>query len=86
MNILDVETGKFKRYSTDDGLPNDVIYGMLVDETGNIWISSNKGMTRFNPFDKTRIRITNYDVSHGLQSYEFNVGVYHKGRSGYVGA
>ncbi len=82
LNVFNRETGKFTPYSSKDGLSNDVIYGILADKEGDIWMSSNKGLSRFNPFDPDRKRITNYDVSHGLQSYEFNVGVYHKGRSG----
>lgn len=41
------EGGTFKSWTKNDGLPNEIIYGMLEkDET--LWISSNKGLVRFN--------------------------------------
>lgn len=62
------ETFSFTSYDTSDGFPNNVIKGILEDDNGNLWISSNKGLTRFNP--KT-MNILNYDISDGLQDYEF---------------
>ncbi|MGQ1910313.1 hybrid sensor histidine kinase/response regulator transcription factor [Marinifilum sp. RC60d5] len=60
---------KFKRYSSKQGLPNDVIKGIEEDASGNLWISTNKGLTSFNT-DSEEIR--NYNVSDGLQDYEFS--------------
>lgn len=59
----------FKRYSTNDGLPNNCINGILEDDHGNIWISTNKGISRLDPESGS---IKNYDVRDGLQSNEFN--------------
>ena len=62
-----------------EGLPNDVVYGMLEDKSGHLWISTNKGLTRFNPKTFTFL---NYDIRDGLQSNEFNFGAYFKGQDG----
>jgi len=35
----------FENYSTNEGLSNDVIYGILEDSTGNIFIGTNMGIT-----------------------------------------
>jgi len=40
------ENNTFRNWTKNEGLPNDIIYGML--EFGNeLWISSNKGLVRF---------------------------------------
>jgi len=51
----------------------------LEDDRGRLWLSTNKGLSRFDPQTKT---FRNYDVTDGLQSNEFNSGAYHKSRSG----
>jgi ligand-binding sensor domain-containing protein len=71
LNEFSAEDGKFKKYTSADGLPNDVIYGILPDEQGNLWISTNYGISKFNP--ETDI-FKNYDIDDGLQSNEFNTG------------
>lgn len=58
----------FISYSESDGLPNNVIKGILEDENGNLWLSTNQGLSRFDPNEKI---FTNYDVNDGLQSNEF---------------
>ena len=59
---------KFKSITTDDGLPNNVIKGILEDDYGFLWISSNKGLTRYDVKDKV---FKNFGISDGLQDYEF---------------
>ncbi len=56
-------------YTTNDGLPNNVIYGILIDKRGYLWLSSNKGVTRFLPATRS---VKQYDSKNGLQSDEFN--------------
>jgi len=75
LNRFDRQTGEFVRFREKDGLPNEVVYGILEDDHGNLWLSTNKGIARFNP--QTGI-FKNYNVLDGLQSNEFNAGAYHK--------
>jgi len=72
----------FTYYTTRDGLPNDVIYGILEDEDGYLWISSNKGISRFDPNSNDNDAFKNFDVTDGLQSNEFNNGAFFKSKSG----
>lgn len=67
------KTKKTTIYNQEDGLPNDVIYGVLRDEKGNFWLSTNKGLCQFNPRNK---RARNFTEIHGLMSNEFNIGAY----------
>jgi PAS domain S-box-containing protein len=75
LNRFDREHEKFLHYTTKDGLPNDVVYGILEDEPGNLWLSTNKGISKFNPQTQT---FKNYEAGDGLQSNEFNTGAYFK--------
>lgn len=72
-------TGDMVHFSTEQGLPNRVIYGILPDDNQHLWLSSNKGIIKFNTHDYT---ITKYDNSAYLQSYEFNTGAYHRDTDG----
>ncbi|MFQ5708827.1 MAG: two-component regulator propeller domain-containing protein [bacterium] len=70
---------EFTRYTQKDGLPNNVIYGILEDDFGNLWLSSNRGLSRFDPRSE---RFINYDKKDGLQSNEFNLGAYYETKDG----
>jgi len=59
---------RFMVYNNGNDLPNNVIKGILEDDRNNLWLSTNKGLTKFNPVKKT---FKNYDVNDGLQNNEF---------------
>jgi ligand-binding sensor domain-containing protein/signal transduction histidine kinase len=69
LNKLKVATGEVKCYREKDGLPNDVVYTILEDAGGNFWMSTNSGISRFNPVKET---FKNYDTRDGVQGNEFN--------------
>lgn len=79
LNKFDVKKNVFIHFTEKDGLPNNVIYGILPDKNGNFWLSTNKGITKFNPENKT---FRNYDSHDGLQSNEFNTGASYLSKSG----
>lgn len=72
--LFDRNTGKYKRYTTTDGLPGNTILRMLEDSAGNLWLSTYNGICRFNPQTKTS---RNFSNSDGLQSnqFSFNAGL-----------
>jgi len=79
LNKFDKVNVKFSHYTEKDGLPNDAVYGILEDDQENLWLSTNNGLSKFNP--KTEI-FRNYSAEDGLQSNEFNGGSFYKSRSG----
>ncbi|MCP5103465.1 MAG: PAS domain S-box protein, partial [bacterium] len=62
-------------------LPNNSIYGIVEDEDGNLWLSTLKGLSRFNP---ETLKFRNYDVRYGLQGNEFSQAAFHKSPGGEV--
>ncbi len=79
LNLYHPETDTFTYYLEKDGLPNGVVYGILEDEEGHLWMSTNFGISRFDP-EKQLFR--NFDAGDGLQSNEFNSAAYAKGLRG----
>ena len=59
---------RFKSYGKASGLIDEVIKAILEDENGNLWISSNDGLSRFDPQAEV---FENFDINDGLQSDEF---------------
>lgn len=82
LNCFDKQTGKFIRFTEKSGLPNKVVYGVVNDDNGNLWLSSNKGLSRFTPrYAKSENEkypviaggtFKNFEEEDGLQSNEFN--------------
>ena len=79
LNLYHPETDTFSYYLERDGLPNGVVYGILEDAQGYLWLSTNFGLSRFDPDSET---FRNFDAGDGLQSNEFNSGAHAKGRNG----
>lgn len=74
INRLQISTHKFSFLTEGaQGLPDNVVYGILPDEQGNLWCSTNRGLCRYNPAAQTFIT---YQKSDGLASSEFNTGSY----------
>ncbi|MDF2192456.1 two-component regulator propeller domain-containing protein [Paraflavitalea sp. CAU 1676] len=72
--LLDKATGRFKQFTTTDGLPGNTILRLLEDAKGNCWISTYNGLARFDPVTKS---CTNFSQTDGLQSnqFSFNAGL-----------
>jgi PAS domain S-box-containing protein len=67
------QSGSFARYTESQGLPSSTIRCILEDGIGRLWLSTQRGISRFDP---QRENFRNYDVSDGLQSNEFSTGCY----------
>ena len=62
-------------FSKTDGLPNDVIYGILADDKNQLWMSTNKGVCSFSMKSHA---VRSFKEEDGLMSNEFNIGAYFK--------
>ncbi len=81
LNRMNKTTGKFVHITTNEGLCNNVVYGILTDAVGNIWGSTNRGIfcmllhsnKSYEPWE-----FRHFTQAAGLQSDEFNTGAYAK--------
>lgn len=74
-------TDDFENFTESDGLPSNFIKGIITDDRGDLWLSTSKGISRFNLKDRS---FRNYDPGDGLQAYEFRTASCFKGRSGKI--
>jgi len=65
--------------TTETGMPDNLVYGVLEDDQNCIWMSTNRGIVRYEPKSD---RYTSYTINDGLQSNEFNTGAYFKSADG----
>lgn len=79
LNRLDRETQQIARFSTEDGLANNLVYGIEKDDEGNLWISTNGGLSQYDIGKKQFITFTKED---GLQENIFIKKSNYKTRNG----
>ena len=81
---FDAEAETWHRVTTADGLPNNTIYGLMPDDQGRLWMTTNAGLASL---DVASGAVSVYTVADGLPSNEFDFMAYHRGRDGtmYVG-
>ena len=60
-----------RQYRDIDGLANNCVYDIVIDNEGILWLSTNMGLSRFDPVTET---FRNYDHSDGIQHNEFSGG------------
>lgn len=68
-----------KRFTTDNGLPSNVVFSMLEDSSKQLWISSLKGLIRL---DMRTEKISVYTQSNGLITNQFNYRSAYRDASG----
>lgn len=72
-------TEKFTKYNKTNRFNSSVVYGILEDNSQNLWMSTDNGLFKLNIVTDN---ITQYDLHDGLQSLEFSGGAYYKSKSG----
>jgi ligand-binding sensor domain-containing protein len=81
INVFDKHRETFTHITTQNGLPNNVVYAIMEDNNGIYWASTNNGICSINP---KNLNIKCYYSSDGLQSNEFNTGSYFKDKNGFL--
>ncbi len=58
-----------KHFTMANGMPNNVVYAIMPTKNGNLWLSTNMGLSYLNIITG---HFENFTVADGLQSNEFN--------------
>lgn len=66
------EWGKahFKNYTTDQGLPSDILLSVEEDKEGNLWISAENGLSKFYPETEQFENYTEQDLGKKMRFEE----------------
>jgi signal transduction histidine kinase/ligand-binding sensor domain-containing protein len=81
LNCFNPNTGSFVKYYEKDGLPDNFIKGLIIDDSGVLRITTNKGICQFN---LKQNEFTNFTKANGLQGNEFSERSVLKTKSGAI--
>ncbi len=79
VNLYNPYSATFSQLSPKDGLPGNDVYGILEDNDGLIWMSTENGISAYSPNNKS---FRNYDFLDGLQGNQFNPNSAFKTKNG----
>ena len=69
INIFDKNKKTFTVISSKDGLPNNLVQAMVLDDYSNLWVAFAGGLSKINLLNNS---ITNYDENDGIIDKRFN--------------
>jgi len=80
--VYDPGTGERKSLTTRDGLISDFVYFVVSDEEENIWIGTEKGISRIRLNDRLEIvESLSFDHENGLTGIETNQNAFYIGEN-----
>ncbi|MFD1062267.1 ATP-binding protein [Winogradskyella litorisediminis] len=79
--FYNLETKEVKKITKENGMPSDVVQGVLLSDSNQIWASTTSGIVNLNIKGKDTI-INVYDKKDGLASTEYNYGSFYKFKDG----
>ncbi|MBN2763017.1 MAG: response regulator [Bacteroidales bacterium] len=65
---------QFVHYSERSGMPNNTVHGIMQDVAGNIWISTNQGLSKLIISENVFL---NFNKTDGLQNSEYTDGAFY---------
>jgi ligand-binding sensor domain-containing protein len=81
LNYFDRKRQIFITYTEKDGLASNVIHAIVKDKRGNLWMSTNNGVSLFDPKNKV---FRNFGLGNGLQGNEFKSNSFYQAADGEV--
>ncbi len=77
--LLDHNFKLIKKFDANTGLAGTYIYGLLLDDFGNVYCSHQRGLSSIYAYT---FQIVNYDKSDGIQDWDFNNRGFYKATDG----
>ena len=77
--LLDKNFETIKKFDANNGLAGTYIYGLLLDNDGNVFCSHQRGLSSINA--KT-FQVINFDKNDGIQDWDFNNRSFYKAIDG----
>lgn len=79
---MNTKTKIIKHYDRSNGLPNNVIYGIIYEKIDqSLWLSTNRGLVKLKIENN---KVLSYFESDGLMSNELNLGASFKSKTGEI--
>jgi ligand-binding sensor domain-containing protein len=79
LDRFDPSSNDFVAYRAAHGLPSDVVLAILEDDAGALWLSTNRGLCRFDPRTGSGRA---YGLAQGLSTLQFSLGAALRTRQG----
>lgn len=75
LSCFDIAQKQFTNYTIEDGLASNVVYGILEDKMGDLWLSTNYGLSKFETHAREFKKYYKFD---GIQHNQFYWGAFFK--------
>ncbi len=70
LDCVDTASGTTSHYTEKDGLPGNAVIGIVADRAGMLWLTTNRGLARFDPRAET---FRTFDAGDGLPAGQFEL-------------
>lgn len=70
--VLNPNSRKVFHYGLKNGMPNEMINGIIEDQFGNVWVTTANGLCRFSRLDEQNFRLAVFDEQNKLGDCSFN--------------
>lgn len=71
--VMDYNLNIIEKFTTHNGLPNNLISSIIMDRNKNLWVSTSQGIAKYNSHNKSFIP---FFASDGLYNNEFSRNAY----------
>ncbi|MBO1322451.1 ligand-binding sensor domain-containing protein [Acanthopleuribacter pedis] len=78
---IDKETGAVRNWREEQGIPRGTVNAVSGDSRGYIWLTTNRGLSRFDPVGE---EFRHFDVVDGLRNTQFAQNAIHKSKHGWI--